>query len=212
MVQQPISPAVAEPNPPGAPAYEVAVIDACVLFKGKVTDFLLRLAQAGAFEPVWSLIIHDEWMRNLHARMQIPMDRLEYRRSEMDRAFPGAVCAPEPSVLMAVEQMCVTARERKDAHVVATAVAAHATVIVTENLQDFRLSVLARYRLKKLSADAFCMSLFAARPMDVIGGARAHRLSMSRPAYDTTAYLAFLAGKAELPMTASALAAHVTKI
>lgn len=212
MVQQPSSPAVAEPDRSRAPACDVAVIDACVLFKGKVTDFLLRLAQAGAFEPIWSLLIHDEWMRNLHARMHIPMQRLEYRRAEMDRAFPGAVCPPEPSMLTAIEQMCVTAGERKDAHVIATAVAARATVIVTENLQDFRLSVLARYSLRKLSANAFCMSLFAARPVDVLGGARAHRLSMSRPAYDPSAYLAFLAGKAELRMIASALTAHAGKI
>jgi hypothetical protein len=45
------------------PAVETAVLDACVLFRG-VRDFLLWVAEAGAFIPAWSEPIHGEWMRN----------------------------------------------------------------------------------------------------------------------------------------------------
>jgi len=31
-----------------------AALDACVLFQGRTTDWLLILAKAGAFEPVWA--------------------------------------------------------------------------------------------------------------------------------------------------------------
>jgi len=33
---------------------EIAVLDACVLFRGGVRDFLLGVAEAGAFSPAWS--------------------------------------------------------------------------------------------------------------------------------------------------------------
>jgi hypothetical protein len=39
---------------------ETAVLDACVLFRGGVRDFLLWIAEAGAFSPAWSDAIHDE--------------------------------------------------------------------------------------------------------------------------------------------------------
>ena len=68
----------------------VAVLDACVLFQGRLTNLLLHLAEAKAFEPIWSDDIHAEWMRNLHSGMGIPVDKIEYRRGEMERAFPEA--------------------------------------------------------------------------------------------------------------------------
>lgn len=51
----------------------VAVLDACVLFQGRLTNLLLHLAEAKAFEPIWSDDIHAEWMRNLHSSMGIPL-------------------------------------------------------------------------------------------------------------------------------------------
>ncbi len=43
---------------------ETAVLDACVLFRGGVRDFLLWVAEARAFSPVWLDAIHEEWMRS----------------------------------------------------------------------------------------------------------------------------------------------------
>jgi hypothetical protein len=183
-----------------------AVIDACVLYKGKVTDFLLCMADAGLFDPVWSDEIHDEWTRNLVARL--PKDRVDHRRSEMDRAYPGALCPSDQTLIAQVQSLCANDGERKDAHVIATARASGASLIVTDNIPDFRQSVLDHYGLRKIRPDEFCLELFASDYETVIAGARAHRISMRRSAFDVPQYLSFLAGRTELPKIAHALSAH----
>lgn len=92
---------------------------------------LLHLAEARTFEPIWSDDIHAEWMRNLHSSMGIPIDKLEYRRGEMERAFPAANVSAPPTLVATIQGVSKTAAQRKDAHVVATAVIAKAGVIVT---------------------------------------------------------------------------------
>ena len=77
----------------------MAILDACVLFQGGLTNLLLHLAAADAFEPLWSDAIHAEWTRNLHARLGIPAGKVEYRRGQMERAFPAANVATPPALV-----------------------------------------------------------------------------------------------------------------
>jgi hypothetical protein len=114
----------------------VAVLDGCVLFQGRLTNLLLHLAEAKAFEPIWSDDIHAEWMRNLHFSMSIPTDKIEYWRGEMERAFPAANVPAPPTLVATIQGVSKTAAQRKDAHVVATAVIAKEAVIVTHNIRD----------------------------------------------------------------------------
>ena len=80
---------------------ETAALDACVLFRGGVRDFLLWVAEAGAFSPAWSDVIHEEWMRNRRDKFSAPVSRLNHARREMDKAFPGANFDPDPETLKA---------------------------------------------------------------------------------------------------------------
>jgi hypothetical protein len=105
---------------------ETAVLDACVLFEGGVRDFLLWVAEAGAFSPAWSDLIHEEWMRSRHEKFGDSASRSEYARTEMEKAFPGANFAPDPDILATV-----TLPDMNDVHVVATAVAAQPQTIIT---------------------------------------------------------------------------------
>jgi len=167
---------------------ETAVLDACVLFRGGVRDFLLWVAEAGAFSPAWSDSIHDEWMRNRRAKFGDPASRLEYARSQMERAFPGANFGPDASALKTI-----SLPDASDAHVVATAVAAQARTIVTYNLAHFPDVALSPLRIRTESPDAFCSRLFTADSETVVEGARLHRQSLRRPVFDVEAYLTHLA-------------------
>ena len=59
------------PHPPG-PAHldrqpaprPFIVLDACVLMSGIVRRLVLRLAEAGVYQPVWTERIGEEWRRN----------------------------------------------------------------------------------------------------------------------------------------------------
>lgn len=188
---------------------ETSVLDACILFQGKLTNFLLHLAEQGAFDPVWSPAIHDEWTRNLLRVMNIPVEKLAYRRQMMEEAFPAANSSPLTDLVASVEALCRTDAQRKDAHVIATAIAAGAAVIVTENTTDFPDDILARYELRASTADDFCADLYRREPAAMLAGTRAHRASLRRPAYDADQYLDFLADrKFGMIQTASLLRPH----
>lgn len=146
-------------------------------------------------------------MRNLHSRMTIPIDKIEYRRSEMERAFPAAN-VPAPSTLIAtIQGVSKTAAQRKDAHVVATAVIARAAVIVTHNIRDFSPEVLSHYELAKARPDAFCVGLLAGYPTQVLAGIRMHRANLRRTPMSPAQYIDYLAdGRLGMPRLAVALA------
>lgn len=114
------------------------VLDACALFPMVVRDVLLTFADHEFYAPRWSARIHDEWTRNLAARFadksaaNDAAPKIAAIRNAMDRAFPDALIEqvlPESSELIGVD--------RKDRHVVMTAVAARADAIITFNLKDF---------------------------------------------------------------------------
>ena len=126
----------------------------------------------------------------------------------MDCAFPGATCSPDPEVLNLVLLHCRIDRERKDAHVVATAVTAEANVIVTYNLKDFPAHVLAPFAIAALTPDAFFCRLAAADPVGAVASAKAHQLSMKKPSLSLEEYFALLRSpKAELHSSAAWLEA-----
>src|SRR5262245_22903376 len=76
-----------------------------------------------------------------------------------------------------------------DVHIIATAVAAQANSIVTYNALHFPDQVLVPLGLRTETPDELCARLFTENQIDVIEGARMHRASLKRPAYDAGSYL-----------------------
>jgi hypothetical protein len=193
----------------GALPAPVATLDACILFQGRLTNLLLHLAEAKAFEPIWSDTIHAEWMRNLHSRMGIPIEKIRYRRSEMEKAFPVATVPATAALISAIQGLSKTAAQRRDAHVVATAVVAKAAVIMTHNIKDFAPQALSHYGLSKIRPDPFSVNLLASHQAQVLAGIRAHRASLRRTPMSAAQYIGHLADdKLGIPRLAVALAPH----
>lgn len=142
---------------------ETAVLDACVLFRGGVREVLLWMAEAGAFSPAWSDAIHEEWIRTRGDKFGDPISRLNCARSEMEKAFPGPNVDPDPEMLGTI-----SLPDMADAHVVATAVAAHATSIVTYNGRHFPSRTLVPYGLRAETPDEFCVRLLGKAEAEVI--------------------------------------------
>ena len=131
----------------------------------------------------------------------------------MERAFPAANILPRPALVSVVRGMCRTAAQRGDAHVVAAAVTAKATVIVTHNIKDFAPQVLDRYGLSKARPDTFCMGLLASHQAQVLAGVRAHRASLKRIPMTPVQYVGHLAdGRLGMPRLAHALALHLHSV
>ena len=183
-----------QPARPLSLAVELAVLDAPVLARGVLTMFLLYLAEAGAFDPVWSDQIHLDWVREVkRLHPDVPVERLRHRRVEMDRAFPVANVIASRDAQDEVLVHCTTATERKNAHVLATALSARAAVIVTD--ASFCLTeVMSKlwHDTAVLSPDAWCLELLDRDEAGVLEGGRAHRASLQRGDRSTDGWLALL--------------------
>lgn len=111
----------------------VAVLDANVLYPARLGDLLIRLAIGGFYQARWTERILDECFDNLVAdRPDVPADRLRRTRQLMAIAVPDAVVSGYDGLIEGLELP-----DRDDRHVLAAAIAAGATRVVTANLADF---------------------------------------------------------------------------
>ncbi|MET3877355.1 PIN domain-containing protein [Chitinophaga sp. OAE865] len=112
----------------------IAVLDANVLYPAPIRDILLHLADAKLFQPKWTDLIHDEWIRNLLInRPDIKSDSLKKARTAMESAFPDAHVSSYESLIDEI-----TLPDVDDRHVLAAAIKSRATIIVTNNVKDFK--------------------------------------------------------------------------
>lgn len=129
-----------------------AVLDACVLYPSVLREILIGVAEKGLYTPLWSARILSEWQRAA-ARLgpegaaiaagEIATLRSDWREAEIvaDPDLEPRLWLPDPA----------------DAHVLATAIAGRAAVIVTLNLRDFPNRALAPEGVQAQSPDDFLM-------------------------------------------------------
>lgn len=181
----------------------VVVLDANVLYPAQLRDLLMRLAVEGLIRVHWTNEIHEEWTRAvLERHPDIAPEQLARTRALMEQALPAArvtgyrrglsqVILPDPD----------------DRHVVAAALKAGASAIVTFNVRDFPAEVLVPHGLEPIHPDAFVRSLYEAEPKRVVEVARRHRTTLRRPPLTVTEYPATLE-HAGMEQMAGVLEAH----
>lgn len=123
-----------------------------------VRAILLDAAERDLFRPVWSMRLLDEMERNLVEEDMMTAPQATRLRTNLETFFEdAAIDAP-------AELEAAMANHPKDRHVLATAVHAGATVIVTENLRDFPAGALAPYGIEAKGVDDFLVDLFHLAP------------------------------------------------
>jgi predicted nucleic acid-binding protein len=180
-----------------------AIIDACVLYSAPVRDLVVRLAQAGLLKARWSDEIHDEWMRNLlKNKPKIDLERLERTRSLMDAAVRDCLVTGYSQLVDSL-----TLPDPDDRHVLAAAIHAGAGLIVTFNLSDFPLQVLAPHGVEARHPDDLFSALLNAASNEFCAAARLQRQALKSPPMTVEEFLATLE-KVGLPGTAAHLRNH----
>ncbi|MDQ0469799.1 hypothetical protein QO011_002815 [Labrys wisconsinensis] len=91
-----------------------------------------------------------------------------------------------------------------DRHVLAAAIRAGASVIITYNLRDFPKAALDPFSIEAQHPDAFIAHLFDVAPEQVVAAARRQRASLKHPPKTVDDYLDVLL-RAELVQTTSHL-------
>lgn len=127
------------------------MLDANVLIPIRLTDLLLRLAEAETYRPLWSDQVLGEVERNLPRVTGVSARHAQRRVDTMRAAFPDAlVTGFEPLI----EDMT---NDPKDRHVLAAAVRANAEIIVTANRKDFPDAACGPYEISVVSPDEFLL-------------------------------------------------------
>src|SRR5262249_52720238 len=109
-----------------------AVFDSNVLYGSRIRSLLMELSKSGLFRPYWSADIHREWMSAVSKKAGLPIECLEATRIHMDNAVPDACITGYEGLIPAL-----TLPDPNDRHVLAAAIRASASAIVTFNEKDF---------------------------------------------------------------------------
>ncbi len=132
------------------------VLDACVLYPPILRNILLHVAEAGAYQPLWSARILEEWARATRKLGPVAEDAARGAIARIMQGFPRA---------MVREASATEARlvlpDPNDVHVLATAIAGHADAILTFNAMDFPRHVLAAEGIQRRDPDGFLWELWS---------------------------------------------------
>jgi hypothetical protein len=159
-----------------------AFVDACVLTGALKRNLLLTLAEAEFFRIRWSASVLDEAQRAIAKILTgkgaaDAVARAERARQSMESAFEEAMVADFDEYL----RICGELPDPKDAHVIAAAMKAQTSTIVTDNLKHFPPGVLASFNLEARSADAFIADTITLDDGRAVAAIRRMRGRLKRP-------------------------------
>lgn len=137
-------------------------IDTCVLYPTVMREMVLGVAATGAFQPIWSARILEEWAR---AAIKLGPEGEAQARAEialLRAAWPEAEAAAVPPV-----EARLWLPDAHDVHVLATAVSTSSDAIMTLNAKDFPKGVLAEEGLQRLAPDEYLHDIWRGDPAAV---------------------------------------------
>ena len=151
----------------------------------------------------WTDEIHEEWIRNvLKNNPRLARERLERTRSLMDAAIRDCRVTGYSDVIDSL-----TLPDADDRHVLAAAIRAGASLIVTFNLSDFPPQALAPYGVEARHPDPLFAELLDAAADEFCEAVRLQRQGLKNPPMSIETLLATLEA-AGLPLTVAALRQH----
>lgn len=155
----------------------IAVLDANVLFPQTLRDVLLSVSFHGVYGARWTNQIHDEWTRNLlRQRPDIAPQQLERTRRLMDAQIDEALVEGYEPLISTLQLP-----DADDRHVLAAAIHAGASQIVTWNRADFPDSALQPYGVQAVSPDQFLSELLVNSQTSILEALAAQRARLKNP-------------------------------
>lgn len=143
-----------------------AVLDANVLMPSVLREMLLGAAAEGAFTPLWSARILEEWAR---ASRKLPPGAEAFARAgiaALRAGWPEAEIAADPDL-----ESTLSLPDPNDRHVLATAIAGGAGIIVTRNRADFPTRTLARHGVLLREPDGLLLEFHEERGLGPVATA-----------------------------------------
>lgn len=176
------------------------LLDTCVLYPTVMREVLMKLAEAGLFEPLWSAEIEGEWAHTAEKHEAGARAFAEAEIALLNAKWPKARTAYGEGL-----KRRLWLPDAGDIHVLAAAIAGSADAIMTVNKKDFPAQILAEEGLSLIDPDAFARGAWAAEPQLVEGAVR-EVLEKARALSGQDWTARSLLKKARLPRLAKAVA------
>ena len=174
------------------------IYDANVFFGAFRRTVMMHLAQARIFRARWTEDIHEEWVTRLNERRpEIGMEKLQRLRGRIDAAVPDCLVRNYRQIAKGLELP-----DENDRHVLAAAIKAGASVIVTCNVRDFPSETLSEYDIEAQHPDDFILYQKEENLSLVIEKLRKCRMEHHSPSLSVQDFIERLR-TSELPLTAS---------
>ena len=160
---------------------------------------ILGVAGTGAFTPLWSARIIEEWQR---AAQKLGPDGVAQAGAEaamVSANWPDAEVIFPPSL-----EDRLWLPDPADTHVLAAAIAGSADLILTVNARDFPRNILAEEGVSRADPDAFLYGIWQSQP-DAVGDVGARVLEEANRLSGQTWDMRRLMKKARMPRLGKAL-------
>lgn len=177
-----------------------ALFDSNVFYGARLRSFILHQAQTDVFRARWTEDIHREWIGHLlNNRPELDPASIAKTRAAMDRSVEDCLVTGYQGLIDGL-----TLPDPNDRHVLAAAITARASAIVTFNLKDFPPQVLEQFGLHACSPDNFLLDLADLSQSQFVEAAVADFQHYVKPPLDFASYTESLAS-AGIPETAAIL-------
>ncbi len=135
------------------------LLDACVLYPTFLRGVLLGAAEAGLFVPLWSPRILEEWRRAVLRHHPLQGTQAAAEIALAQASWPGAMVpiGSEPPTIVGLP-------DPDDEHVLASAVAGQADILLTLNLKDFPPAALQRQGIMLRDPDTLLIEFWNGAP------------------------------------------------
>jgi predicted nucleic acid-binding protein len=164
------------------------LFDACVLYPAPLRSLLMWLSEAELFRPRWTDAIHEEWMRSVQRTLpDFNREQAERVRDLMNAHVPGCLVTGYQHRISGI-----VLPDPDDRHVLAAAIHAQASMLVTFNLRDFPESAVRPHGIVAIHPDVFVSHWLLADPDSVCRAVHSHRASLKNPPKSVDEFLEIL--------------------
>jgi predicted nucleic acid-binding protein len=163
---------------PGLKTAPIVLLDANLLYPFHLRNLLVQLGVNQLIDVRWTDRIHDEWIDNLVASGKVNRARLNRTRDIMKRVLPNATVSNYENRISNL-----TLPDPDDRHVLAAAIEAGASILLTFNLRDFPTEAMAPFAIAAREPDGFLCEIHDEDPEAAVAAAEAacENLSISAP-------------------------------
>lgn len=144
------------------------LLDTCVLYPTVMREMLIGAARAGAFQPLWSARILEEWRRAVLRHGEAAAVEVLGEGALLNAAFPKASVR-----VTQAQEARFWLPDPGDVHVIAAAVIGGADGIVTLNNKDFPAGLLAEEGVSRVNPDALLHGFWQVQPEMMVQVAQA---------------------------------------